>query len=75
MAWKSFGNSSLQVYEQWQEDEEEVEQEQPLLPLACCSHPVLHLVVEFSLLEMPQKVRRPDLWMADLWQVRRLKAQ
>ena len=68
MAWKSFGNSFLQVSEQWQDDEDD-EQKQPLLPLACWSHPVHHLVVEFSLLEMPEKVGRPDFWMADLWLV------
>ena len=36
-------------------------QKQPLLPLACWSHPVHHLVVEFSLLEMPGEDREARL--------------
>jgi len=30
MAWKSFGNSSLQVEEQWQDDEDDEEEEEEL---------------------------------------------
>jgi len=54
MAWKNFGNSSLQVQEQWPDDEDDEEEEEEMeragtaLTLSCWSHPVLHLVLTFS---------------------------